>query len=54
MNTWGVFWQITPRELTEALVAGGNEANFLCDDGHEENRGRRDRGGAARYSLRLT
>jgi predicted 3-demethylubiquinone-9 3-methyltransferase (glyoxalase superfamily) len=25
-DKWGVSWQITPRTLTEALAAGGNEA----------------------------
>lgn len=25
-DRWGVFWQITPRTLTEALAAGGAEA----------------------------
>ena len=25
-DRWGVSWQITPRALTEALAAGGDEA----------------------------
>ncbi len=25
-DKWGVSWQITPRVLTEAMVAGGDEA----------------------------
>jgi predicted 3-demethylubiquinone-9 3-methyltransferase (glyoxalase superfamily) len=49
-DKWGVSWQITPRVLTEALAAGGDEAKraFECHDGHEENRRRRDQSGAAR------
>ncbi len=26
-DRWGVSWQITPRTLTEAMMAGGDEAN---------------------------
>jgi len=26
MDKWGLSWQITPRTLTEALIAGGSEA----------------------------
>lgn len=26
-DRWGIFWQITPRVLTDALVAGGEEAS---------------------------
>jgi predicted 3-demethylubiquinone-9 3-methyltransferase (glyoxalase superfamily) len=49
-DKWGISWQITPRVLTEAMAAGGDEAKraFDGDDGHEEDRRRRDRGGAAR------
>lgn len=25
-DRWGIFWQITPRTLTEAMAAGGDEA----------------------------
>jgi predicted 3-demethylubiquinone-9 3-methyltransferase (glyoxalase superfamily) len=25
-DRWGVYWQITPRTLSEAMVAGGGEA----------------------------
>ena len=48
-DKWGISWQITPRVLTDALAVGGDEAKraFDCDDGNEENRRRRDRGGAA-------
>jgi predicted 3-demethylubiquinone-9 3-methyltransferase (glyoxalase superfamily) len=28
---WGVSWQITPRVLTEALAAGGDEAKRVFD-----------------------
>jgi len=47
---WGISWQVTPRVLTDALATGGDEAKarFRCDDGNEENRHRRDRGGTAR------
>jgi predicted 3-demethylubiquinone-9 3-methyltransferase (glyoxalase superfamily) len=30
-DKWGVSWQITPRVLTEALVAGGDEAKRAFD-----------------------
>ena len=30
-DKWGVSWQITPRVLTEALAAGGNEAKRAFD-----------------------
>ena len=46
---WGVSWQITPRVLTDALAAGGDEAKRAFDAMmHDEDRHRRDRGGAAR------
>ena len=31
MVRWGVSWQITPRVLTEALAAGGDEATRAFD-----------------------
>ncbi|HTR18409.1 MAG TPA: VOC family protein [Candidatus Paceibacterota bacterium] len=30
-DKWGVSWQITPRVLTEALMAGGDEAKRVFD-----------------------
>jgi predicted 3-demethylubiquinone-9 3-methyltransferase (glyoxalase superfamily) len=30
-DKWGVSWQITPRTLTEAMAAGGNEAKRAFD-----------------------
>jgi predicted 3-demethylubiquinone-9 3-methyltransferase (glyoxalase superfamily) len=30
-DKWGVSWQITPRALTEALAAGGDEAKRAFD-----------------------
>src|SRR6187431_1290697 len=30
-DKWGVSWQITPRVLTEALAAGGDEAKRAFD-----------------------
>ena len=30
-DKWGVSWQITPRALSEALAAGGNEAKYAFD-----------------------
>ena len=30
-DKWGVSWQITPRVLTEALAAGGEEAKRAFD-----------------------
>jgi predicted 3-demethylubiquinone-9 3-methyltransferase (glyoxalase superfamily) len=30
-DKWGVFWQITPRVLTEALALGGDEAKRTFD-----------------------
>ena len=30
-DKWGISWQITPRVLTEALVAGGSEAKRAFD-----------------------
>ena len=30
-DKWGVSWQITPRVLTEALAAGGDEARRAFD-----------------------
>jgi predicted 3-demethylubiquinone-9 3-methyltransferase (glyoxalase superfamily) len=30
-DKWGVFWQITPRVLTDALAAGGGEAKRAFD-----------------------
>ena len=30
-DRWGISWQITPRLLTEALAAGGNEAKRAFD-----------------------
>ena len=30
-DRWGLSWQITPRTLTEALAAGGNEAKRAFD-----------------------
>src|SRR6195256_3384283 len=47
-DRWGVSRQITPRVLTEAMAAGGDEAKarIRCHDGHEENRRRRDRSSA--------
>jgi predicted 3-demethylubiquinone-9 3-methyltransferase (glyoxalase superfamily) len=30
-DKWGVSWQITPRVLTQALAAGGNEAKRAFD-----------------------
>lgn len=30
-DRWGLFWQITPRTLTEALMAGGDEAKRAFD-----------------------
>jgi predicted 3-demethylubiquinone-9 3-methyltransferase (glyoxalase superfamily) len=30
-DRWGVSWQITPRVLTEALAAGGDEAKRAFD-----------------------
>ena len=30
-DRWGISWQITPRVLTEALAAGGNEAKRAFD-----------------------
>ena len=52
-DKWGVSWQITPRVLTEAMAAGGDEARTRVrrDDGDEEDRRRRDRGGAARLTI---
>ena len=51
-DKWGISWQITPRVLTEAMAAGGDrsQARVRGDDGHEEDRRRRDRGGAARLN----
>ena len=48
-DKWGISWQITPRVLTEAMAAGGAEAKRAFDAmmTHEEDRRRRDRGGAA-------
>jgi hypothetical protein len=49
---WGVSWQITPRVLTDALAAGGDEAKRAFDAMmHDEDRHRRDRGGAARLTF---
>ena len=49
-DRWGISWQITPRVLIDAT--GGRrrrgEARVRCHDDHEEDRRRRDRGGAAR------
>ena len=49
-DKWGISWQITPRVLTDALAAGGDEAKRAFEAMMEngENRRRRDRGGAAR------
>ena len=54
-DKWGVSWQITPRVLTDALAAGGDEAKRAFDAmmGHEEDRCRRDQGGAARLTSTL-
>jgi predicted 3-demethylubiquinone-9 3-methyltransferase (glyoxalase superfamily) len=30
-DKWGVSWQITPRVLTEALAAGGDETKRALD-----------------------
>jgi predicted 3-demethylubiquinone-9 3-methyltransferase (glyoxalase superfamily) len=30
-DKWGIFWQITPRVLTDALAAGGDEAKRAFD-----------------------
>jgi predicted 3-demethylubiquinone-9 3-methyltransferase (glyoxalase superfamily) len=30
-DRWGIFWQITPRVLTEAVAAGGDEAKRAFD-----------------------
>lgn len=30
-DKWGLSWQITPRTLTEALTAGGEEAKRAFD-----------------------
>lgn len=30
-DKWGVFWQITPRTLTEGLAAGGEESKRVFD-----------------------
>ena len=30
-DRWGIFWQITPRALTEAMAAGGAEAKRVFD-----------------------
>ena len=30
-DRWGLSWQITPRVLTEALAAGGDEAKRACE-----------------------
>ncbi|HSA85740.1 MAG TPA: VOC family protein, partial [Nitrospira sp.] len=49
-DKWGISWQITPRVLTEALAAGGDEAKRAFDAMMTiaENRRGRHRGGAAR------
>ena len=49
-DRWGVSWQITPRALTDGMAdpdPGGEQARVRGDDGDEEDRRRRDRGGAA-------
>ena len=52
-DKWGISWQITPRVLTDAH--GGwrrrSEARVRGHDDHEEDRRRRDRGGAARLTF---
>ncbi len=49
-DKWGLSWQITPRTLTEAMAAGGDEAKrafeAMMDDA--EDRRRQDRRGAER------
>ncbi|SIT59388.1 3-demethylubiquinone-9 3-methyltransferase (fragment) [Mesorhizobium prunaredense] len=30
-DRWGISWQITPRVLTDAMAAGGNEAKRAFD-----------------------
>ena len=30
-DKWGISWQITPRALTEAMIAGGDEAKRAFD-----------------------
>ena len=51
-DRWGFSWQITPRALTEAMAAGGEEAAPRLrghDDDAEDRRGG-DRGGPARLT----
>ena len=31
VHKWGISWQITPRVLTDALAAGGDEAKRAFD-----------------------
>src|SRR5262249_666557 len=49
-DKWGVSWQITPRVLTEALAAGGDEAKRAFDVmmGMKKDRRCRDQGRATR------
>ena len=48
---WGLSWQITPRALTDALAAGGDEAKrFRHDDDDQEDRHRIHRSGPARLT----
>ena len=53
-DKWGMSWQITPRVLTEAMAAGGDEAKRAFDAmmDHEEDRRRRHQGSAAGLSSR--
>ena len=49
-DRWGISWQITPRVLTDAMAAGGDEAKraFVRRwHGDRQNRHRRDRGGTS-------
>ena len=49
-DRWGLSWQITPLALTKAITdpdRARRQARVRGDDGDEEDRRRRDRGGAA-------
>ena len=52
-DKWGLSWQITPRVLTEAMAAGGDEAKRAFEAMMEmrKDRRRRNQGGAARLKF---
>ena len=53
-DRWGISWQITPRVLTAAMAAGGEEAKraFHSHDDHAQDRRRGYRGCPARMMMR--